>query len=61
MALTGVAGQAYSLGNRPPTAESLGGPAFLVYYSPAFLRQVRALFEGGRAGRRGVLVVSLGA
>ena len=55
MALTGVAGQTYSLGARRAshaTAESLGdapgalrggphgGPAFLVYYSPAFLRQV---------------------
>ena len=33
MALTGVHGQAYTLGSRA------GGPAFLVYYSPAFIRQ----------------------
>lgn len=35
MALSGVAGEAFSL-----AAECRGGPAFLVYYSPAFLQHL---------------------
>ena len=42
LALTGVAGQTYAL------SEWRGGPAFLVYYSPAFVRK-GALEDAGAA------------
>jgi len=41
MSLTGIAGQQYRRGG------SLVGPAFLVYYSPAFLRTASATDAGG--------------
>ena len=55
MALTGLAGQTYAHGSA-----AVGGPAFLVYYSPAFLRSaVRdervACYVVRRRGGRGTV------
>ena len=47
MALTGLAGQTYAHGSA-----AVGGPAFLVYYSPAFLRS--AVRDDGRRAMDGV-------
>ena len=39
MARTGIDGQAYSADRSPQAQSTAGGPAFLLYYAPAFLRQ----------------------
>ena len=39
MARTGIDGQTYTAGRSPQEQSTAGGPAFLVYYAPAFLRQ----------------------
>ena len=45
MAYTGRAGEQYELGTERSSAASSCGPAFLVYYSPAFVRQSAAKSE----------------
>ena len=55
MALSGLAEQTYSRGSAPT-----GGPAFLVYYSPAFLRSAVREPVGAR-NLGSVAVPSLGS